>query len=552
LEVAIGDIQHLDERVYFAGGDIKNVSIEDIQTRATDLQTMTYQYTHDEFAAFKVDEIEAMLDFDSDFFEAFTPASLRAWIQANPSVMAVLTMRGLLRSWAQASDDTVGQDWPGFVLSLSSRGWLNAMSDICQRALDRRPLDLVHGEDPQNLAAAQEAVAKAQADEAIERARARQEYARQILGSNSALTDAELAELRVPTEVAAAAPAVARAPAERVPVHAASFAYEDMPDEEAPDENLLHGAEQTVARKGMSDVFLPAARASQLTLPHIIMRSSLVKAGTKNGVRQVYTDAAPLLISRVSGFKAGTIEMSYVGEELYASDMETYAHLLRLAARTPLGERLAPVKTLTLLRQIGRTKSAPALKALIAQVNRLRNAELRIWTTDTAVIESWRDLFPEERLFKRDDVEGVQISFKLLGDLAETKSKEKGTTVEFSTEMSRYVRVFFGQKLSTWYSEHTYQELSGEVAKRLYLFYQSHDGQYDFTFDELVEYLGTKGTRKTVIDTLKDAHNALVDACFIKGWSLKASDKRGGQRAYVLEGMTAKRPKPAKLALEAA
>ncbi|NPT58123.1 hypothetical protein [Paraburkholderia elongata] len=230
-----------------------------------------------------------------------------------------------------------------------------------------------------------------------------------------------------------------------------------------------------------------------------------------------------------------------MGEALFASDLETYAHILRLAATVPLGKRLPAISVLAMLREIGRSKSGSANKALVAQMHRLRKTELRVWTTDETVIASWQASFPDEELFKRGEVKGVQVSFKLLGDLVETKAAETGNTLEFSTDVSRYVRVFFGQRLSSWYSEGTYRELKGDLAKRLYLFYQSHDGTFDFTFDELVEYLGASGDRDTFRGSLEDAHDALQAACFIKGWSLKASSRRNGQKAYVLDGITTKR-----------
>jgi hypothetical protein len=85
----------------------------------------------------------------------------------------------------------------------------------------------------------------------------------------------------------------------------------------------------------------------------------------------------------------------------------------------------------TLRNQIGRAKSGAANKALVEQLHRLRNAEIRLWTSDRNVIAAWAALFPDEKLFQRNGVEGVQVSFKLLGDLVETKAARTGNTAYF-------------------------------------------------------------------------------------------------------------------------
>ncbi len=235
--------------------------------------------------------------------------------------------------------------------------------------------------------------------------------------------------------------------------------------------------------------------------------------------------------------RQGTVDVSYVGEELRSGDWETFAYILRFAAAVPLGQRLPLIRVVEMLKAMGRGTSTPDRKHLARQLQRLRNAELRVWTNDVAIVESWKALFPNEPLFKRGDIPGVRTSCKLLGDLVEAKT-EKGNTVEFTTELSRYVRAFFGQKLSSWYSESMYQRLTGDLAKRLFLFYQSHDGRFDFTFDELVEYLGASTDREQFRRSLRQAHDKLTEACFLKGWSLKDSARRNGQMAYVLQGLT--------------
>ncbi|SOE50471.1 hypothetical protein SAMN05446935_0337 [Burkholderia sp. YR290] len=498
-----------------------------------------YNFTATEFASFPASDIADMLELDTDFFSAFTPTTLRAWVKTNRGMYDRMRMRDLLRDWAgRCAPHDEKQEWDGFSDRKTACAWLRTFSDLLQAAMQghdiNRPMigEIVVPVDPE--AAAREAAA-AEAAEAAERNRKYAEFLRAEALKAPTTLACEVVEIADDFDPMPTAPIPAPVREERQPVQAAVFDLEDMPSED-----LLEGTEQLAQHKAAAELFLPAARASQLTLPHIIMRSPLMFTGARNAARKVYTKDAPMRIGRVSGFRTGTVEMAYIGEELRASDLETYAHVLRLAATVPLGNRLPTIKVSELLRKIGRDKSTPANRALVDQLNRLRNAEIRLWTSDATIIAAWSALFPDEPLFKREGVEGVQVSFKMLGDLVETKS-EKGNTVEFSTEVSRYVRVFFGQKLSSWYSESTYRELSGDLAKRLFLFYQSHDGSFDFTFDELVEYLGASGSRDAFRDSLKAAHDELTTACFIKGWSLKASEKRGGQKAYVLQGLTTKR-----------
>jgi hypothetical protein len=497
-----------------------------------------YTYTAAQFATFPAGDIADMFELDADFFSAFTPANVRAWVKANKSMFARIQLRDTLRDWAsRCVGHDEKQEWTGFADKLTAYSWLYTLSDLVDAGIQGfdldRPLigEIVPPVDKEAERKAEEATA---AEASGERARKCARFLRAEARNAPGTLVCEAVDVADDFDPMPAAPAPAPVREERQPVQAAAFDLEDIPSED-----LLEGSEQLAQHKSVADLFLPTARPTHLTLPHIIMRSPLIFTGARNAKRTKYTKEAPMRIDRVSGFKSGTVEMLYIGEELRTSDMETYAHILRLAATVPLGQRLPTVKVLDLLRKIGRDKSTPALRSLVEQLQRLRNAEIQLWTSDKAVIESWCALFPDEQLFKRAGVAGVKVSFKLLGDLVETKT-EKGNTVEFSTEISRYARVFFGQKLSSWYSESIYRELS-DMGKRLFLFYQSHDGSYDFTFDDLVEYLGAQGSRDTFRETLKDAHDDLKKACFIKGWALKASASRNGLKAYVLEGLTTKR-----------
>ncbi|MFG6728549.1 hypothetical protein ACGY1D_13565 [Burkholderia pseudomallei] len=489
-------------------------------------------YTLDaaEFAAFSLQGIIDMLELDADFLQVITPALLRSWLKAAPR-LSQMQMKALLAGTRDAADDSAPRARDGFVTAVTDRTWLATLVNIAGNAQfgDVERLESLETGYTEAL------VAKFDADRAAERA-ARAEAMRH-LGDVAAQQTPEADEGDdEPTLADMEHDTPAPVQQSRQAVQAATFELDDLPADD-----LLTGGEQLAQHAEGDALYLPAARAAHLTLPHIVMRSPIIAMKPRNAPRPAFTSEAPLRIARVSGMRQGTVDMAYVGEELRAADWETFAYLLRFAATVPLGARLPSIRVVDMLKAMGRGTSTPDRKSLEQQLTRLRNAELQIWTNDVAVVDSWQALFPAEPLFKRGDIPGVRTSFKLLGDIVEAKT-EKGNVIEFTTELSRYVRAFFGQKLSTWYSESMYHQLKGDLAKRLFLFYQSHDGHFDFTFDELVEYLGTTSTsRKQFCESLVAAHDELKAACFVKGWAYKASARRNGQKAYVLQGLTAEK-----------
>ncbi|CAJ6205943.1 TrfA family protein [Burkholderia pseudomallei] len=494
---------------------------------------MQTAYTLDaaEFAAFSLQGIVDMLELDADFLQVITPSLLRAWLKTAPR-LSQMQMKALLTGTRDAADDSTPRTRDGFVTAVTDRTWLATLVNIAGNAMfgDLERLENLEVGFTEAL------VAKYDADRAAERA-ARAEAMRHVgdVAAQQVQPEADEGDDE-PTLADMTHEAPAPVQQTRQPVHAAEFELEDLPADD-----LLAGGEQLAQHVEGDALYLPAARATHLTLPHIVMRSPIIAMKPRNAARQQFTTDAPLRIARVSGMRQGTVDMVYVGEELRAADWETFAYILRFAATVPLGARLPSIRVVDMLKAMGRGTSTPDRKSLEQQLARLRNAELQIWTNDVAVVDSWQALFPNEPLFKRGDIPGVRTSFKLLGDIVEAKT-EKGNVIEFTTELSRYVRAFFGQKLSTWYSESMYQQLKGDLAKRLFLFYQSHNGRYDFTFDELVDYLGTTSTsREQFRKSLAAAHDELEAACFVKGWAYKASASRNGQRAYVLQGLTAEK-----------
>ena len=489
--------------------------------------TTLYSFTAEEFVTYTFADILAMVERDTDVLHAFTPALLRAWLKA-ASRYDAMQMKSLLTAAANVADGTECSDRPGFVTLVTDRTWLSTLVAIAGNAIFSEVDRLENLE----IGYTTELVAKLDAERASKAETMRQSAVAATVRAELMEAAGVLAEEDKPVSDKAPTPT-------SEPVRAAMVAEEfDVKDMPTANDLLVDGEEQVAKRAPEADLYLPAARTTQLTLPHIIMRSPIIAVKHRSAIREVFTTDKPLRVARISGMRQGTVDMSYVGEELRSADWETFAYLLRLAATVPLGKRLPPIKVSEMLTVMGRDTGKNYRELLVKQLHRLRDAELRIWTSDKVVLESWKALFPDDKLFNRGDIPGIQASFKLLGDLVEVKSEMKKSTIEFTTELSRYVRVFFGQKLSTWYSESMYQQLSGDMAKRLFLFYQSHDGRFDFTFDELVEYLGASTDREQFRRSLAKAHDELTAACFIKGWSLKASARRNGQKAYVLAGLT--------------
>ena len=491
-----------------------------------------------EFVSFSIDDMAEMVDFDNSWITEFSSENVRAWLRARPSKTSAIGMRTLLTNYADAVSEGHLQTWDGFSQQMTPREWLQALAEIAHLAVDGKHFEPLRIEDMRVARNLKELQREAEIQDRARRRKARIEIMR-AAAPYARWEDGDELKIAIPDDwddlarqdSAASSQKLDRTTTETEPT---LISAESMKEEETI-AAASPAAEEDSAKDGPSEVFLPQRLSPWLTLPHIIVRGRLIYAGPRQIVRPVYTREKPLRIDKISGLVRDSIEIEFIGEALFLSDIETYAHVLRLAASTPLGERLPPVRVESLRRQIGRTKSARANEALVAQLHRLRNAEISVWTSNEAVLDSWKNLFPKEGLFKRHNVDGVKVSFKLLGDLVEIKSEKKGNTVEFTTEISKYARVFFGQTLSSWYSELTYGKIPGDIAKRLYLFYQSHDGTWPFSSHELYDYLGGIGDHKTFDATLKSAHDALVAADFLKSWKLEPSKIRGGRKAFVLE-----------------
>jgi hypothetical protein len=272
-----------------------------------------------------------------------------------------------------------------------------------------------------------------------------------------------------------------------------------------------------------SDFYLPDIRPGQFQLPHLVTGSGLVRIGVRNNARQQFGAESPLHVLHFSGQTYGDTTVSYVGEELRTGDIEVWGQLLKLAAPLSLGSRLT-VSARDLLTALGRGTGGPAYAAVRAEIARLQGARLRIRSSHEPMREQFRAMFPDDPLSKSDSRGAIEVSLQLLGS-----STTDGRM--WSVAVPREVRVAFGPRLSSWFSEKEYGLLSkrreGDTVKRLYLLYRSHAKPWPFTVQELRRFLGsTMGRDSDLKAALNAAHDRLTHANLIKAWRYGASARR--------------------------
>lgn len=284
----------------------------------------------------------------------------------------------------------------------------------------------------------------------------------------------------------------------------------------------------------LADWYLPNPPPGNFLLPHLMTCSSLVRIGVRNGVREHFDATSPLHIMKFSGHKDRETVVSYTGEELRTGDAEVWGQLLTLAAPLPLGSRVV-VSSRELLQTLGRATGGPAYKALRAEIARLQGARVRVRSSHEAMRGQFREMFPDDPLSTGRAAGPIEVSFQLLGP-----SSTNGQT--WSIALPREVRVAFGPRLSSWFSEREYGELhrlrEGDTVKRLYLFYRSHPKPWPFTLDELKNFIGSTMKRDSDLKAALDrAHDRLTHAGIIKSWRYGLTSRRHQlrERAYEVD-----------------
>jgi hypothetical protein len=269
--------------------------------------------------------------------------------------------------------------------------------------------------------------------------------------------------------------------------------------------------------------YLPELRAGQFQLPHLVTCSSLVHIGVRNSRRRQFGPDAPLHVVEFSGQSYGDTVVTYLGEELRTGDIEVWGQLLKLATPLPLGARVT-VSARELLVALGRGTGGPAYKTVRAEIARLQGARLMVRSSFAPMRDQFRAMFPDDPVSNSASRGPVEVAFQLLGP-----SSTDGNV--WSVSVPREVRVAFGVRLSSWFSEHEYGILTrrkhGDTVKRLFLLYRSHAKPWPFTVRELRSYLGSTMGRDSDLKAALDlAHHQLMNAGLIKAWRYGLSDRR--------------------------
>jgi hypothetical protein len=305
----------------------------------------------------------------------------------------------------------------------------------------------------------------------------------------------------------------------------ADAAVQSVPQPEQAAIAIAHAAKsvEAVSSSESTAWYLPELRPGQFQLPHLMTCGSLVQIGVRNSARRRFSSASPLHVVEFSGQPYGDTTVTYLGEELRTGDMEVWGQLLKLATPLPLGARVT-VSAKELLAALGRGTGGPAYKAVRGEIARLQGASLSVRSSFEPMRAQFRTMFPDDPLSQSSSRGPIEVTFQLLGP-----SSTDGRM--WSIAVPREVRVAFGPRLSSWFSEREYGLLTrrreGDTVKRLYLLYRSHARPWPFTVQELRRYLGSTMTRDSDLKaSLDTAHDRLTSAGLIKGWRYGLSDRR--------------------------
>lgn len=458
--------------------------------RSPHLVNKSYIYTPEAIAAMDSIELELCFDFgEGDVLFGFSPESLRAACHADPKMLRLLAAELTTRVCRETDDNTVEFDRPGYLVPLTDREFIKKLSSICKGCLDNvwEPVD------------AEESGYEAYGTER-ERRRVRPDK-----------------------------------PVERVRTET----VEGMTMSAAP-EAATGGA----TSEGDSVYLKAKLYNGQLNVSHLFCGSQLL-SGSRH-MRADYSAKNPLLVTRISGIKTGTTTVTYQGEELRTSDVETWVAIVRLGAELPLGTPFH-VQERQMLKVLRRSDGSQNYIALREQLKRLQNARLTITTEYMRLIDSIAVALPEDVEAQKARQTGeLQITVSLLGDLSTSTPYKKGFHL---VHIPPNVRALFGKGLSSWFREDAYYGLKNSTARRLYLLYGRHVEPLPFTLPELREYLGMGFERDDkLLKAIEKAHAEMHTKGYLVGAAPpkysthypKTADgfggglKRGGQKAFAI------------------
>ncbi|MDN7408013.1 plasmid replication initiator TrfA [Burkholderia vietnamiensis] len=463
-----------------------------------------------EFVCLPTAELREILELDIAFAFAWSPEDLRDLAFERYATAELLS--DLLSAAVKEADDLELYMCAGFRTPMTDRAWFNKMAAIAEGARRSRKV-----EDPDEIGYVDPAVKEAE----------------RLARATAALAAREAAKGVTPVQIP-------DAPHERAVVAAQ---WEKLSDEDfdlEEDELVEERGEENVGNRAADvttlpsgeerELYLPVHKPGFMHLPNILLGSSIVRVGSPNKKRERWMEDAPKVISQVSGYKQGKIEISYSGEALYPGDIELWSKLLAAAAHRPLGSNVHIAKRELVTSIHGLRAGTSSYKSTRDAVVRLQAAIMQIRARDEAFIKQMTELFPDDPSVTNAKKAGfVEIRVQLLG-----ASTTNGAT--WTIEVPRTLRTLFGKNLSSWFDETMYYSLKTDVARRLYLLYSSHVNCWPLRLAELREYTGSGYAQDSKFrERMDEAHAELKAAGAIKNWKFEQSYRRLDTLCYVVD-----------------
>lgn len=483
----------------------------------------TTEYNVADLLAMDQEALEMMVDLDPEILLAYTPAALRTIGKKDRAFAEFIGH--VLRGHARKTDTGFADGVPmfnrtekferdGFECALTDYEHLMRLSEVATNVA--MWMDDTLATDEHGWAA------KVAAEEAR-------------VAAVWAAREARLAaKAAAPAPAPVAAPVVVEAPRKgglAIAAHTADWELEDDEDFLVETEQKQAVTVETINGEAVErELYMPAVREGYMHLPNVLCGSAILRTGARAKGRQRWDEKTPLVISRVSGYKAGEVVISYSGEELRPGDIETWNRVLTMSAGTAMGHDVYITPRAMLEGLGGRGTGGNAYAALREELARLQAAIVHIKATDPAFIEQMAELFPNDPSVQNAKKTGfVEIKTHLLGTTV-----TDGRT--WTVEVPKKLRAMFGKKLSSWFDEAAYFSLKSDTARRLFLLYASHVSCWPMKLAELREFLGSSMAADNKFrDQMDAAHDELKAAGLLKGWKYDQSTRRLNSLCYIVE-----------------
>jgi hypothetical protein len=486
------------------------------------MHTRINRYTLEQVELLELDDIKGIIGSgEHDFLFAYSPDAMRKICEQSAAAQRLLETK-LTELFASTSQDAAPlYKREGFKRPMSDREWLGKILRIIRgvAAGEIFVMDVDEVGYAEARAALEERRAAREARAALKEAQ-RLEALRQI--QPKALTPQERND----------EPLAEHSPHEQAGIPVAR-------DGGKHQETTYRPTSDTSTEQSPTDVVLFDVHfyRGQLQVSNLVTGSRLLTIG--KGARKSWSASNPLVVSRISGVRAETTTIEYVGEELRVSDIETWVTALRYGAqakdaqgaRLPLGTDVQ-LREIDMLKAMRRGDSTPEYKSLRGQVLRLQNAKIIITTTYSRLIEAIAVAMPDDKDAQTAlETKRLHVVVSLLGD--STSAAKRNAPGTFTITIPSRVRALFGKGLSVWFKEDEYYSLKSPTARRLFLLYDRHARPHPFTLAELQEFLGAKMADAPLRQAINVAHKELFAKRLISEVpKYKLNEERPGAKSY--------------------